>query len=276
MLALPELNDALIRVDYGIAWLTLNRDDLRNVLTGTDLIADLEKTVHFVNHEKAISVLVITGAGKAFSAGGNLKEMAGRDSSHADGPYAGPPEAVKHKYQEGIQRIPKAMAALTKPCVAAINGPAIGAGFDLALMADLRIASPKAKFGETFVNLGLISGIGGAWWLQRELGYQQAARLTLLGEVLDAEEALRLGLLLEIAPADQLLERAGELARQLADKPPMALGLNKQLLMTAQATDFDHFLERCAELQGYCHNQEDHLEAVNAFLEQRRPKFKGQ
>ena len=177
----PELKDAILDIDGRIATLTLNRHDVRNALTGTGLIDDIVTVCDWVNRADHISVLIITGAGSAFSAGGNVKDMAERG-----GDFAGDVAEVATRYRRGIQRIPLALDEVEIPVIAAVNGPAIGAGFDLCMMADVRIASEKAKFGETFLNLGIIPGDGGAWLLQRLIGYQRAFELTLSGRVIDA------------------------------------------------------------------------------------------
>ncbi|HAO32437.1 MAG TPA: enoyl-CoA hydratase, partial [Candidatus Competibacteraceae bacterium] len=143
-----------------------------------------------------------------------------------------------------------------------VNGPAIGAGFDLANMADLRIASTQAKFGETFLNLGIIPGDGGAWFLQRLIGYQRAFELTLSGRLVDASEAKTLGIVLEVVEPAQLAARAGELAARFAAQPPKALRLTKRLMKLAQRMELGDFLDLCAAFQGMCHNEPEHQEAV--------------
>jgi len=261
MTALLELQDAELVLDNRVATLTLQRDDVRNALTGTHLIDDIVRTVEWANLNPAVSVLVLTGAGAAFSAGGNVKDMADRS-----GDFAGDVAEVEERYRRGIQRIPLALHKAEIPLIAAVNGPAIGAGFDLACMCDLRIGSPRTVFGETFLNLGIIPGDGGAWFLQRLVGYQRAAELTLTGRLVKAEEALALGLLLEVVPETELLERAYTLARRIAGQPPKALRLTKRLLKIAQREELPDFLDRCAGYQGMCHNSEEHLMAVTNFL----------
>lgn len=270
MKQLPQLKDALLNVQGRVATLTLNRDDVRNALTGTALVEDLVDTVDWVNQEEDVSVLVLTGAGSAFSAGGNIKEM--RDRS---GAFAGDVLEVQRRYRQGIQNIPLAMQRAEVPVIGAINGPAIGAGFDLACMCDLRIASSSALFGETFINLGIIPGDGGAWFLQRLIGYQRAAELTLTGRLVKADEALGLGLVLEVTAPDQLLARAASLAESIAAKPPQTVRLTKRLLKMAQRQELPDFLDLCACFQGICHNTDDHVEAVKAFLEKREGRYLG-
>jgi enoyl-CoA hydratase/carnithine racemase len=266
----PDLIDALLTVDGRVATLTLNRDDVRNELTGTKLISDIEKTVAWVNAEDSISALIITGAGKAFSSGGNVKHMRDREGS-----FAGDVYDVQRHYREGIRRIPLAMEQLEVPSIAAINGPAIGAGFDLACMCDIRIASDNATMAESFVNIGIIPGDGGAWFLQRLIGYQLAAELTFSGRVIKADEAKTLGIVLEVVSRAGLAGRANELAASYAAKPPRTVRLTKRLMKSAQRMELRDFLDYCAVLQGICHNTADHLEAVSAMLEKRPPVFFG-
>ncbi|WP_136678887.1 enoyl-CoA hydratase-related protein [Neptunomonas sp. XY-337] len=275
-LPVPQLKDAHLVLSNRVATLTFNRDDVRNALTGTDLIDDILTTIDWVNRNDDVSCLIMTGAGSAFSAGGNIKEMQERDGEYRNGAFGGDVYEVQNKYRRGIQRIPLAVYQCEVPVIAAVNGPAIGAGFDLTCMCDLRIGSTKALLGETFVNLGIIPGDGGAWFLQRLVGYQKAAELTFTGRIVKAEEAQQIGLLLDVVEPDQLLDRAQALAEQIAAKPPQALRLTKRLMKSAQKTELPEFLEMCAAFQGMCHNTEDHLEAVNAFVEKRPASFKGQ
>lgn len=257
----PKLTDALLRLEGPIATLTLNRDDVRNALTGTALITDLIAVAEWVNRCDEVSVLVITGAGSAFCAGGNIKDMAERQ-----GDFAGDAAEVATRYRRGIQRIPLALQAVEIPIIAAVNGPAIGAGFDLANMADLRIASTRAKFGETFLNLGIIPGDGGAWFLQRLIGYQQAFELTLSGRLVDAIEAKALGIVLEVVEPDQLMTRTNEIAARFAAQPPKALRLTKRLMKMAQRMELKDFLDLCAAFQGMCHNEPEHLAALQRAM----------
>lgn len=261
-MTLPQLTDALFEIDNRVATLTLNRHDVRNALTGTQLIDDIVNVAQWVNRHDEVSTLVITGAGSAFSAGGNIKDMADRG-----GDFAGDVAEVATRYRQGIQRIPLALQEVEVPVIAAVNGAAIGAGFDLANMADIRIASTRAKFGETFLNLGIIPGDGGAWFMQRLIGYQQAFELTLSGRIVDAEEAKQLGIALDVVEPEQLMPRAHELARRFAAQPPKALRLTKRLMKMAQRMELKDFLDLCATFQGMCHNEPEHVEAVKRMLD---------
>jgi len=273
---LPTLIDSSLTLVNRVATLTFQRHDVRNALTGTSIIDDILNVAEWVNCTPEVSVLIITGDGSAFSSGGNIKEMTERNGERKDGAFGGDVYTVQNKYRQGIQRVPLAMAKIDIPVIAAVNGAAMGAGFDLTCMCDIRIGSSRAKMGENFVNLGIIPGDGGAWFLQRLIGYQKAAELTLTGRVFDAAEAKELGVLLEVVEPEELLNRANELASQMASKPPQALRMSKRLLKTAQKMELPEFLEHCALMQGICHNTDDHLEAVNACVEKRDPVYKGQ
>ena len=266
----PQLKDALFSVDDGVAKLSLNRDDVRNALTGTHLVEDICQAVQWCNDNTDIRCLIIGAEGKAFSAGGNIKEM--RDRS---GMFGGSTSEISRQYRAGIQRMSRAVFNAEVVTIAAINGPAVGAGFDLCCMCDFRIAANSARFGETFINLGIIPGDGGAWFLQRLVGYQRAAELTLSGRVFDAAEADKLGLLLERVADDELDAAADKLARSYASKPPIALRQTKRLMKTAQRQELGDFLDLCADVQAQCHHSDDHHEAVSAFLEKRPGVFKG-
>lgn len=266
----PQLSDASLTLQNRVAELTFQRDDVRNALTGTTLVEDILTTLAWCNATPEVSVLIITGAGSAFSAGGNVKEMRDRQ-----GMFSGSVQQIQDNYRRGIQQIPLAMQKSEIPLIAAINGPAIGAGMDISCMCDLRIGSTTALLGETFINLGIVSGDGGTWFLPRLIGHQRAAELLFTGRLVKAPEALELGLLMEIVEPDQLMEHARKLAAQIAAKPPQAVRLNKRLLTLSQRQELPDFLDQCATFQGMCHQSDDHLEAVNAFLEKRTAKFAG-
>ena len=267
----PELKDSSLEFDSRVAVLTFQRDDVRNALTGTALIDDIVKTVTWANSEQAVSVLIITGDGAAFSSGGNVKEMQERS-----GTFGGSTISIQDQYRRGIQQIPLALHKAEIPVIAAINGPAIGAGFDLACMCDIRIASTRALVGETFINFGITPGDGGAWFMQRLIGYQRAAELTFTGRIIKADEALQLGIFLEVVEPELLLPRALELAGQIAAKPPLTLRLTKRMMKLAQRSDLPDFLDLCACFQAMAHHTTDHLEAVSAFLEKRTGNYQGE
>jgi enoyl-CoA hydratase/carnithine racemase len=265
--ALPPLKDSALACEGRVAVLTFRRDDVRNALTGTELVSDIVDTVRWANASSEVSVLIVTGEGAAFSAGGNIKVMRERAAASA--------YELQQHYQRGIQRVPLALQGAEVPTIAAVNGPAIGAGFDLANMCDIRIGSVNAQFGETFVNLGLIPGDGGSHYLRRVVGDQRAAELTFTGRIVKAEEALALGILLEVTAPEELLPRARELAGRVAAKPPLALRYAKRLLRMAQRQGLEEHLEACAAFQAILQKTEDHAEAMAAFFEKRQGSYRG-
>lgn len=270
ILVIPKLKDATISLENRVATLTLQRDDVRNALTGTALVEDIVETVNWVNCEPEVSVLIITGGGKAFSSGGNVTAMHDRSDI-----FAGSPIKIQDQYRRGIQQLPLALHASEVPVIAAVNGVAIGAGFDLACMCDIRIASTRAQVSEAFINFGITPGDGGAWFLQRLIGYQKAVELTFTGRLISADEALKIGLFLEVVEPDALMPRVNELALQIAAKPPQAIRLTKRMMKLAQRSELTDFLDLCACFQSMAHHTTDHLEAVSAFIEKRQAHFTG-
>ncbi len=265
----PALADCTIETRGRVALLAFDRDDVRNALTGTQIVDDLLAVTDWINRSRSISVLVLTGNGSAFSAGGNIKDMQARTSN-----FSGPVQDIEHAYRYGIQRMPRAVAELDIPVIAAVNGAAIGAGCDLACMCDLRIGGEAARFAESFVNLGIIPGDGGAWFLPRAVGMQRAAELSFTGRMVRADEARTIGLLLEVVPDATLRDRALELATEIASKPPLAVRYAKRLLRMAQSMPLDQFLDTCAVYQGVSHQTADHQEALTAFFEKRSGTYR--
>jgi len=253
-----------------IAILTLNEPETRNQITEGPILDELLAALAAAEADPGISVLILTGAGPAFCAGGDLKAM--RDKA---GTFGGAPLDVAESYRRQVQRIPRALYHIDIPTIAAVNGPAMGAGCDIAFMCDMRIASTKAQFGEVFVNLGIIAGDAGSWFLPRRIGYQAAAEMTFTGRLIGGEEAASRGMVLKTVAPEQLMEEALALAAVIAAKPPRAVRQAKRLLRAGEATDLLNFLELAAANQALAHSTADHLEAVKAFLEKRAPDFKG-
>jgi enoyl-CoA hydratase/carnithine racemase len=253
-----------------IALLTLNRPDTRNALSGEAMFAAFEQLFARLNADLGIRAAVLTGAGSAFCSGGNVAEM--RDRT---GMFAGSPEEIAAHYRAGIQRIPRAFQALQVPIIAAVNGPAIGAGNDLACMCDIRIASSTARFAESFVKVGIVPGDGGCWLLPRVVGASMAAELALTGDTIDAAEALRIGLVSRVVAPEALLDTALALAGRIAANPPQVLRWTKQLLQQARTGTLDAALDSAGVLQGQAHHTADHAEAVAAFFDKRTPVFGG-
>ncbi len=265
-----QFKDIIFEVEDHVATLTLNLPETRNVITGSSTISEIEEVCKTVNRDMDIRVLIITGADPAFSAGGNVKEMAKRE-----GMFSGSPAALMEGYRNNVQKIPMAVHSIEVPTIAAVNGAAIGAGCDLAMMCDMRVASKKAKFGETFLNIGIIPGDGGAYFLPRAVGMAKACELTFTGDVINGEEAKEIGLVNYVVEHNQLLPSAMELAKKIAAKPPAALRMSKRLLYMGQYLTLPHLLEQSAAYQALCHHTEDHSEALNAMFEKREARFEG-
>lgn len=266
------MTDAVVveRSDHVETW-TINRPEERNPISDVDVVRALVDCVDRVNADDQVRAVVLTGAGSAFSAGGNIKDMAGRV-----GMFGGPPHRQREAYRYGIQQIPLAMYRCDVPLIAAVNGPAVGAGCDLALMCDLRIASERAFFAESFVKLGIIPGDGGAWLLPRLIGPARAAEMTLTGDRVDAATARDWGLVSRVVPAEELLKTAAELAGRVAVNPPHAVRMAKKLLRESQHQSLASLLELSAAMQPLAHHTADHREALDAFTGKRTPEFTGE
>jgi enoyl-CoA hydratase/carnithine racemase len=252
-----ESKEILFEQSGPVAVLTLNRPEIRNALTGRAMIDEIEAVCKKVQADLDVSVLIVTGAGPAFSGGGNIKDMFNKSNM-----FAGDPAQIRDNYRKGIQRVPLAFHRLDVVTIAAVNGPAIGAGCDLACMCDIRIASEKARFGETFVSVGLVPGDGGAFFLPRLVGFSKACELAFTARVIDAQEALRIGLVSDVTPPDRLLERAGELAQEIAQQPARILRLAKRLFQQAQGKSLEDVLELSAAFQALCHHSPEHERAI--------------
>ncbi|MBV1917895.1 MAG: crotonase/enoyl-CoA hydratase family protein [Sphingomonadaceae bacterium] len=254
----------------GIVTLTLNQPELRNPISGKEMIVALLSALERLESDPAARVAILTGAGKGFSSGGNVKDMA------PGGPLnTGDPVTTRNGYKTGIQRLPLAFAKLEVPVIAAVNGAAVGAGCDLTCMCDLRIAGTSARFAESFVKLGLIAGDGGSWLLPRVVGWSKAAEMALTGDIIDSDEALRCGLVSQVVPDDQLMEAARALALRIAANPTHAVRMTKRLLWESRQSELATVLEMASAMQAAAHTTADHAEAVQAFLEKRKPDFKG-
>ncbi|MEX2520282.1 MAG: crotonase/enoyl-CoA hydratase family protein [Paracoccaceae bacterium] len=257
--------------DQGVVTLTLNDPETRNAISDHDMIEALLAAVAAADADPKARVVILTGAGKAFSSGGNLKKMGA-----SGGLNDKLPPKTRLNYKRGIQRLPLAFEALEIPVVAAVNGAAIGAGCDLTLMCDVRIAAESAKFAESFVKLGIVPGDGGAWLLPRVVGWSKACEMALTGDMVDAEEALRIGLVSRVVSDDGLMAAAREVALRIAANPTHAVRMTKRLLRAASQQSLGDILETSAAYQALAHTTADHIEAVAAMRERRKPDFTGE
>jgi enoyl-CoA hydratase/carnithine racemase len=254
-----------------VVTLTLNRPDARNPL-GEDGDGDLfAEACARINADRELRCVILTGAGKAFSAGGNLKSMRERS-----GTFSGVGVHIRERYRNGIHKMVRALWAVELPMIAAVNGPAIGLGNDVACLADLRIAADTAIFGATFLKIGLVPGDGGAWILPRTIGHARAAELFFTGDTIDAATALSWGLVSRVVPGATLMDEARALAARIARQPPDVLRMTKKLMRDGQNTSFDTIMEMSASMQAIAHLTKDHHEAVAAFFEKRDGVYKGE
>ena len=253
-----------------VAILKFDRPDSKNALGLSGDGAEIQTACSELAADAALRCIVITGTGNCFSAGGDVKAM-----WHRTGSFAGGGTDIRAGYRENIHVGLRALYALDLPVVAAVNGPAIGLGCDIACLADIRIASDQATFGVTFLKLGLIPGDGGTWLLPRIVGWSRAAEMFFTGEVVGAQEALRIGLVSRLAPAAELLNEAMTIARRIAEQPPHALRLTKSLLRQAHTITYDTALELAAANQAIAHLTTDHRERLSALIERRKTSFTG-
>ncbi|HXL98753.1 MAG TPA: crotonase/enoyl-CoA hydratase family protein [Rhizomicrobium sp.] len=251
--------------------LTINRPDTRNPL-GEEGDGELfAEAAARVNADRDVRCVILTGAGKAFSAGGNLKSMRERS-----GTFAGVGVHIRERYRNGIHRLVRALWGIEVPMIAAVNGPAIGLGNDVACLADMRLAADTAIFGATFLKIGLVPGDGGAWILPRTIGHARAAELFFTGDTIDAATAAQWGLVSRVVPADTLMDEARALAARICRQPPDVLRMTKKLMREGQSASFDTIMEMSAAMQSIAHLTADHGEAVAAFFEKRPAEYKGQ
>jgi 2-(1,2-epoxy-1,2-dihydrophenyl)acetyl-CoA isomerase len=253
-------DEVLTSRDGAVLTITLNRPDVLNALnaaTHAGLAGALKEA-----RDEPVRAVVITGAGRGFCVGQDLAEF---------GQMPDVSEGLRQRYHPNI----RAIRELEKPVIAAVNGPAAGAGMSLACACDIRIASDGATFVPAFVNIGLVPDSGGTFFVTRILGYARAFEWLCSGKRLSAAEAHAWGLVSEVVEADALLGRAGEVAAEFAALPPLAVGMTKRLLDRATSSMLDEQLEREAQLQTAATQTEDFREGVTAFLEKRPPEFKG-
>lgn len=253
-----------------IAILTLNRPESMNALGAPGDGDQVAAACAEINADQTIRCVVLTGAGRAFSAGGDVKAMKARE-----GAFGGGGVGIRDNYRNNIHRIVRSIYGLEVPSIAAVNGAAIGLGCDVACMTDIRISAADAKFGVTFLKLGLIPGDGGAWLLPRTIGMSRAAELLFTGDVIDAQTACDWGLVSKVVPGEELMAAAVAMAEKIAQQPPHALRLGKALLKHGQTTSYDTLMEMSAAAQAISHLTEDHMEGVSALLEKRPANFKG-
>ena len=251
-----------------IARITLNRPEVLNAIN-RQVMAELLRAIGEASRDNDVRVLVLTGAGRAFCAGGDFKYLgaiAGTEEPEAEAETGGEP------FPEGIIL---GLRRMGKPVIAMVNGPAAGFGSDLALACDMRIGSDKARFVVAFTKIGLAPVTGTCWMLPRVVGVSKACRLIFTGDTVGSEEAYQMGILDELVPSDKLEEETMALARKLAQGPPIAIGFDKTLIYRGVETDLETSLKLSGAYERLCTQTEDFKEALKAFAEKKQPMFRG-
>ena len=247
-----------------IVTLTINRPDMRNALGEPGDGQVFSEIIGNINADRSVRCVILTGAGSAFSAGGNIKAMQQRE-----GPFGGTAAHVADGYRRGIHQIVKSLWGLEVPAIAAVNGPAIGLGNDVACLCDMRIAAESAIFGATFLKIGLIPGDGGAWLLPRMIGQARAAELLFTGNTISAETAQQWGLVSQVVSDDKLQQSAQAMAEDIVRQSAESLRAAKRLMRHGQTAGFETVMEMSANAQALMHVSDDHVEAITAMLEKR-------
>jgi 2-(1,2-epoxy-1,2-dihydrophenyl)acetyl-CoA isomerase len=250
--------------ENGIATLTLNRPDKLNALN-KDLAVALNESLGRLTTDKSVYVVVIKAAGRAFCAGGDLGVI-GEGRKHND------TSELEPLLRAGMHAVLK-MRSMAQPVIAAVHGAAAGAGMNIALAADLRIASEDATFGQNFVKVGLFPDLGGTYFLPQFVGPSKAAEMFYTGDMIDAKEALRLGLVNRVVPVDQLEEETRKFAQKIVDAPSVSIRAMKNALFGSKKLELEKALDEEVEQQLKCFKSPDCREGINAFLEKRQPNF---
>jgi enoyl-CoA hydratase/carnithine racemase len=251
-------------------WITLNNPDQMNAIT-IPMIDSLVSVLKHADFDRNIRVIVLTGAGKSFCAGGDIKAM-----EEKSGMFAGESNELRLRYMHGIQQIPRAIEEISTPMIALVNGAAIGAGCDLSMMCDLRVGCSTSKFGETFTRMGLVPGDGGTFFLQRVVGYSKAMQMFLTADLFEGQKAFEFGLLNFLFEDSKVVEETEKLADKIASLAPVAQAMTKKAMKISYLHDLHTSLDALASFQGITQRTSDHFEALSAFKEKRTPKFKSE
>ncbi len=260
------MSELLFDVSGGIATITLNRPEKRNAFN-TSMLHAWAAALEESQAREDVRVIVLTGAGQAFCSGGDVGNMKDRGEDTA--------LERKNSLTDRVHRIPLTMLAMDKPVLVAVNGVATGAGMDMALMGDIRFAAASARFAESYVKIGIVPGDGGAWFLPRIVGMSRALELLWTGRFVDPQEALRLGIVSDVLPDEDLMAHTLALAEKIAAGPPVAIRMIKRAARQAQTMDLASHLDQISSHMAVVYSTADHKEAVSAFLEKRTPVFTG-
>jgi len=256
--------------DDGVATITLNRPQILNAFTPV-MIDEWALAIDTAKLDPEVRVVIVTGAGRGFYSGVDVRSF--RDREHTDG---NPVVDGRYWLQHSVHRVPLALRTLDKPYIAAVNGPAAGAGMDMASMADLRIASETARFAMSYVNVGIVPGDGGCYYLPRIIGVARALDLIWTGRTMEAQEALQIGYVSQVVPSDQLMDTVMTYAKKLAKGPQVAIELAKRLVYEGLETNNLLKELRSAEhAMLIARTTQDAIEGPRAWVEKRPPQFKG-
>ncbi len=274
----------------GVATITLNRPERMNAFTDV-MLREWAQALEDARLDGDVRAVIVTGAGRGFCAGADLRggtvlgQGAGSQPPSAVGNAAQPPSAVssgppsaadrRNWLRDGVHYVPRAVQLLDKPYIAAVNGAAVGAGMDMASMADMRIVSEHAKFAMSYVKVGLVPGDGGCYLLPRIVGVAKALELIWTGDFVDAEEAVRIGYASRVVPAGDLIDVTRDFALRLAKGPAVAMQLAKRLVYRGLTTDWQEAFEQAGTAMAIAQSTEDAREGPRAFVENRPPDFKG-
>ncbi len=266
-----DYQEIMYDVSDRIATITLNRPERMNAFS-EQMLGEWADAIRRSQEDDGVRAVIVTGAGRAFCAGADLRATGSEDRVLlAD---LNPGER-RNGLRLSVHRVPQALQYLDKPYIAAINGAAVGAGMDMVSMTDVRISSDVARYGMSYVNVGLVPGDGGAWLLPRLVGIQKALELMWSGELFNAEEALRIGYVSRVVPHAQLMEEAQAYAMRLAEGPPIAIQMLKRLVYRAETQTFMEALEAAQAAFTIVQSTEDFKEGPTAFREKRKPVFTG-
>jgi len=268
-----DFQQILYEKDAGVATITLNRPERMNAFTDV-MIREWAQALEDARTDADVRAVIVTGAGRGFCAGADLRGGSGVGGT---APAEAPPSPASRRnwLRDGVHMVPRAVQLLDKPYIAAVNGAAVGAGMDMASMADIRVASESAKFAMSYVNVGLIPGDGGCYFLPRIVGIARALELIWTGEFFDAREALRIGYVSKVTPPEDLLPEAASLARRIAEGPAVAIQMAKRLVYRSLDATWHEAFEMAGQAMAIAQSTEDAREGPRAFVERRKPEFKG-
>ncbi len=262
------MNYIKTKLEDRVLWITLSNIKKGNAFC-LQMISSLVSCLNDAKKDKQVSIIVITGEGKYFSSGGDIKAMQNKEEM-----FAGTSDELRCLYQEGIQKIPQTIESLNKPIIAMVNGAAVGAGFDLSSMCDLRIASDKASFAVTFSKLGLISGDGGAFFLIRAVGYAKAMEMFLTADFYSANDAYKMGFVNKLYPHDKLEEKTREFSKKIIEGSSMSISMIKSSLKQAYSdANLQSHLDFMAAYQAIAQRDDDHFKRLSTFLNKHPTKI---